>query len=110
MFSAGLRLFVRVAVRNLRLLARGFGVFVIRYKLNLEDEKVMLRICLDAKVFTEYPPSFPHGRRHRAFEWINANPFDDVREDAFRDRVWLWARRFTRWQQSQLGRLYPVVP
>jgi len=70
----------------------------------------MLRICLDAKVFTEYPPSFPHGRRHRAFEWINANPFDDVREDAFRDRVWLWARRFTRWQQSQLGRLYPVVP
>ena len=80
---------------------------MFRYGLNLDDEKIMLKICLDAKIFTEYPPQFPRGRCHRRFEWINANPFDDVHEDKLRTRVILWRRRFARWQMSALGRLYP---
>ena len=70
----------------------------------------MLNLCLEAKIFTEYPPEHPRGRRHRRFEWVHANPFDDVNVDALRKRVTTWARRFARWQNSALGRLYPAPP
>ena len=88
--------------------ARGSAYCNTRYKANSDDEKVMLQICLDAKIFQEYPPEFPLGRFHRPFEGIRKNPFDDVKIDGLRAYWRRWAGRFGRWQRSTMCRLYTI--
>ena len=89
--------------------ARASAYCNTRQRINEEDEATILQICQGAHVFQEYPPQFPLGRAHRAFEEIEANPFATVDEDKLRIRVLRWKNKFARMQRSIIRRLYPYV-
>jgi hypothetical protein len=73
-------------------------------EVNTEDEAKMLKILQDANVFR-----FIRGRQHPDFEFINANPMDDVDANDLRRYVMDWGKSYLGFQRALYSIMYPVV-